>query len=484
MEDTRVAQYSVIYDKRIVDKYNNITQGYSESLTDYAQRFKQIRDSLYHEVDMSISDCFAKTHKEYKAIQVPEERIEYLIAYREKSEACHFIQQSNNSYHQIKTDLGRAFALQNNLYPDNLNTAIEALTHYRTDYAANKRSFARKDPVSFAKHDPIQDDTKEPSSTSFFQENMRCFCCGSRGHSPNQCHKKDKTPKNKWWINTAEAPKTDSDDEDEAPTSDNDDESQDSQQWETVSASRSTKRQNKKKKHKQNHPSNFTTSVSSSKKYKTSFHAEHKNNIVLDTGCSVPALYCNPDLVYDIRPAGEPLCMATSTGMVYVNKKATVPVIGEVWYDPDQPTNLLSFGHMAERFKITHEANDDSFNLQMKNGDNLRFVKKNYLYTYTPSTLHKKTIKRMKQRRCRNKKHGMKTRSHTRSTPPVIGMSNLCLTHASANKRDPFNQSRFAGVPDSIGDRSDDDETNAEHGHYDADDNGTDSENGNNGTDS
>jgi len=180
---------------------------------------------------------------------------------------------------------------------------------------------------------------------------------------------------------------------------------------ETASESSSTKRN--KKKSKNNLPSNFTTTVSSYTKYRTSFHEEHKNNIVLDTGCSVPALYCNPDLVYDIRPAGKPLCMATSTGMTYVNKKATVPGIGEVWYDPDQPTNLLSFGHMAERFEIMHEAKGDTFNLQMKHGDNIRFVKKNYLYTYRPSTLYMKTVRRMKQKRNKNNKNKMKTRSHT-----------------------------------------------------------------------
>jgi len=142
--------------------------------------------------------------------------------------------------------------------------------------------------------------------------------------------------------------------------------------------------------------------------------------------------------------------------------------------------------HMAERFKITHEAEGDTFNLQMKNGNNLRFVKKNYLYTYSPSTLYKKTVRRMKQKRNKNKKHNMKTRSHTRSRQPVIGMSNLCLTHADANTRDPFNQSRFAGVPDSIGDPSDDETnengTDANTGN-DADDHGTDAENGNNADD-
>jgi len=133
---------------------------------------------------------------------------------------------------------------------------------------------------------------------------------------------------------------------------------------------------------------------------------------------------------------------------------------------------------MAERFKITHEVEGDTFNLQMKNGDNLRFVKKNYLYTYSPSTLYMKTVRRMKQKRNKNKKYKMKTRSHTRSKQPVIGISNLCLTHADANKRDPFNQSRFAGVPDSIGDPSDDETddngTDANNNGTDADDNGTD----------
>jgi len=477
MEDTGVAQCSMISDQRMMDKYNNINQGYSESLTDYAQRFKQTKDALDQSIGTTISDCFAHNHKEYKALADGEERLNYLIAYRDKSQACHFIQKSNNSYHQIKTDLSRSFALGNDLYPENLNAAIEALTHYRTDY----RTIGEPNKRSIAKADEVQDNTKkqETTSTSFFQDNTRCLCCGSRGHRSDQCHKRHKTPKSKWWVDKAEAPKSDSDEEDE--------QSQGSQRSDTASETSSTKK-NKKRFKKQKHlPSNFTTTVSSSNKYKTSFHKEHKNNIVLDTGCSVPALYCNPALVYDIRPASEPLCMATSTGMVYLTKKATVPVIGEVWYDPDQPTNLLSFGHMYERFKIKHDTQDDTFNLQMKNGDNMKFVKKNYLYTYTPSRQYMQTIRRTKQRRrSQNRGRRMKTRSQTRSNQPVIGMSNLCLTHADTNHRDPWQQSRFAGVPDSIGDSSDHADDNGSTTEYydnEIDNNGTetDDEASNNG---
>jgi len=84
----------------------------------------------------------------------------------------------------------------------------------------------------------------------------------------------------------------------------------------------------------------------------------------------------------------------------------------------------------------------------------------------------------MKQKRNKNKKYKMKTRSHTRSKQPVIGMSNLCLTHADANNRDPFNQSRFAGVPDSIGDPSDDETDNG----TETDDNGTNADDNGNAT--
>ncbi len=70
----------------------------------------------------------------------------------------------------------------------------------------------------------------------------------------------------------------------------------------------------------------------------------------------------------------------------------------------------------------------------------------------------------------------IKTHSTYRSKQPMIGISNLCLTHDDANDKDPFNLpgptlSRFAGVTDSIGDPSDDE---TDDNGTDADDNGTD----------
>ncbi len=58
--------------------------------------------------------------------------------------------------------------------------------------------------------------------------------------------------------------------------------------------------------------------------------------------------------------------------------------IGEVWYDPGQPTNLLSYGHMQERFKVTYQERADTFDLKMKEGT-LKFEKQDYLYVHQPS---------------------------------------------------------------------------------------------------
>jgi len=118
--------------------------------------------------------------------------------------------------------------------------------------------------------------------------------------------------------------------------------------------------------------------------FRKSFYEDHRDKIILDTGCSVPALFCNPDLVLNIHSVDEPLCMATSTGVTKVHQKSTVPGIGEVWYDPGQPTNLLSYGHMQERFKVTYQERTDTFDLKMKEGT-LKFEKQDYLYIHQPS---------------------------------------------------------------------------------------------------
>jgi len=216
---------------------------------------------------------------------------------------------------------------------------------------------------------------------------------------------REKIPREKWFVNVAEMPNFSDDEEDDSESS------------ETASKSSTS---SKKSKDKTKHGVATLTVEVTKEKYKTSFHEDHKREIILDTGCSVPALFCNPDLVTDIREAEKPLYMATSAGVVCIKHKATVPNIGEVWYDQHQPTNLLSFSYMDDRFKNTHRPKTDTkasaFHLHM-NGTTLTFEKKKHLYVHTATDYFAKCItavqkteepKKPEAKKKKKKKTGMK----------------------------------------------------------------------------
>jgi len=161
------------------------------------------------------------------------------------------------------------------------------------------------------------------------------------------------TPGHEWWINIAEIP-------------------------------------NKHEDRKVNIASNFTAKVTL-ENYNATFYEEHKRDIVLDMGCSVDAIFCNPDDILDIRKAEQPLYMATSTGVTRVTEKATIPGIGEVWYDASQPTKLLSFGCMADQFKLDYKPETSTFDLHLDEGM-ITFIQKEHICVYHPSKTFVKYI--------------------------------------------------------------------------------------------
>jgi len=237
------------------------------------------------------------------------------------------------------------------------------------------------------KEEKVEEKLTETSFAQSNQDNFRCFCCGSRDHLPDDCPKKKTTPKHKWWINAAEIPK---------------------QRDEEIYLS-----------------TNFTCNTTLDRD-DTTFKEEHNKEIVLDTGCSIHALFCNPDYVTDIRKAETPLFMATSTGVIKVIEKATVPGIGEVWYDSDQPTNLLSFSLMEERFKIDYKPSTSTFDLHLDKGT-ITFTKKKHIYVFTPSDKYVQHIASMKQKTTINteeKKIAAATTTPDRKFPtPPPGMN-------------------------------------------------------------
>jgi hypothetical protein len=48
---------------------------------------------------------------------------------------------------------------------------------------------------------------------------------------------------------------------------------------------------------------------------------------------SSATIFCNPDLVTNIRQTNEELTLTTNAGVLQTKMKANVPGLGEVWFD-------------------------------------------------------------------------------------------------------------------------------------------------------
>jgi len=115
--------------------------------------------------------------------------------------------------------------------------------------------------------------------------------------------------------------------------------------------------------------------------------------------------------------------MTTSTGVIMVDKKATVPGISEVWFDPDGPTNLLSYGHMEDRFKIMRDNKACTFQLHTKAGP-LKFKRRNHLYVHRPSDKYVRNIAELKKKEEAKKPRTLALRP---PTPTPIGVNGFTM---------------------------------------------------------
>ena len=66
----------------------------------------------------------------------------------------------------------------------------------------------------------------------------------------------------------------------------------------------------------------------------------------LDNGSTL-SLFCNHELVKDIRQSNTTLKMRTNGGSEESNQQATVPGFGNVWFHEEAIANIFRFGDMV-----------------------------------------------------------------------------------------------------------------------------------------
>ena len=115
--------------------------------------------------------------------------------------------------------------------------------------------------------------------------------------------------------------------------------------------------------------------------------SKFKNEIILDTGSTLPATFMNPDMVTNIKDSRYPLVMNTNAGSKMLTKQADVRGFGKAWFDKDQMANIFRFAGTVDRYKVTYDSTkEDAFNVHTKNGI-VKFKRnKEGLYTYKPNT--------------------------------------------------------------------------------------------------
>ena len=170
----------------------------------------------------------------------------------------------------------------------------------------------------------------------------RCYCCGHVGHKSPQCKDKEK-PKSEWHITKV----------------------------------KEAEKQNHL--NVQNHPT-YTSSVAGStvsnqtqlpaaEKFEWSiaqmqlqfFQTNKMKDSVLINSQSTTSLYCNRDLVTDIKAGKEWLNSATNGGVLKTNLTANIPGFHKrVWFHDKALTNILALHEVAEKNRITYDSEKES----------------------------------------------------------------------------------------------------------------------------
>ena len=243
-------------------------------------------------------------------------------------------------YQSLMNGLISQYSMENDQYPKTITTATGILANHRHDNSITMHGQTK------LKEKQNEDDDRSTTTneTSFVQSGgTMCYCCGKKGHKSPQCPEKDTRPKDQWAIRKAEQHL-------QAETNNNDDESVGSNK--TNGANRSSQRAGWSgvQVNLMNH--NHQPSM--------------RETITLDNGSTL-SMFCDPELVENIRESTTILKMHTNAGSKLSNQQATVPEFGTVWFQEDAIANIFGFGDLVDQYQITCDsAKADAFLVSMK----------------------------------------------------------------------------------------------------------------------
>ena len=89
---------------------------------------------------------------------------------------------------------------------------------------------------------------------------------------------------------------------------------------------------------------------------KKKYDSDLKTLILLDNQ-STTDLFGNKNFLTNIRTVDDSLCIVSNGGEIICKKKGTLTNYGEVWYNPDAVTNILSLSNVTKKHRVTFNSN-------------------------------------------------------------------------------------------------------------------------------
>jgi len=198
---------------QVYDRLRECKQYDNEALIEYVKRFKQMKDVFltYMTEDFVMPFVERQFNRNIDIENVNQNdnnegsdditatntsKIVTATAGCEMAFATLLLQNADkNKYGSLLKDLNKQFSLGHNQFPKTISAAVDVLSQHPFDQKFHDNK--RKQKENKTKDDP------SPSETSFNQNRVEvtCDCCGKKGHHSNKCFKKNKIPKNEWFIN-------------------------------------------------------------------------------------------------------------------------------------------------------------------------------------------------------------------------------------------------------------------------------------------
>jgi len=247
----------------------------------------------------------------------------------------------------LLSNLKSQYSLGHNQHPKTLAEARSILDQHRWDEGWNipknhKETYILKDKDK-------ETDNKSDKIETISQTEGVCYCCGKKGHLSSVCRQKDK-PKTEWHINKTKevqhiqqvisAKDADNATIGQMPSASSaltNTDYLDILQWATGKQMVTS--------------GNIGRGMILSQKQ---METDMKNWILLDNQSTIHYL-CNQEMVTNIRKSPTTMTINTNAGNASTNLQATLPGLGDVWFDSKGLVNVLSF-LIEDKYRITYDS--------------------------------------------------------------------------------------------------------------------------------